>query len=339
MLNPFVVSRANAGRPPLKSYLHDLINTSQTTNSNTEAQIAATEGARLKKIIARQTKIVDALATEAKLFDTLYNLRVTYFKDKQQISDSNNLASVFETEVHWYKLVDAAKRKLDTASARLGGLVSRGRFLEHMDTVNRGGDVPEEDRTCAICFEPFSKGILPSAYPLHNTLLRLPIADGPPPATSPPCRVLAYALHRLLPPAVRQILAPHGLPDLPRAECVLSLSRWRSRLRAVLTLSFVPVASRRQSTRPRSTASSSPSTTPRRPPTTRPPGATAPAPRRARARARRPRARSTACATSTCCPSRTGARSRRRSSRAPGAPRSTTSSSTCSTVRLLSRPL
>ncbi|KAK7206551.1 SNF2 family N-terminal domain-containing protein [Myxozyma melibiosi] len=123
-----------------------------------EHSLADKELTKLRDIMNGQKKALDNLDKELLFFKSVYNARIEYYKQLQQISDGvavfepkepekfSKTASVQET-----KLVD----KIDGGYARL-------RYLEHLRNSMLGntGSVPESERTCVICQSPFEIGSL-----------------------------------------------------------------------------------------------------------------------------------------------------------------------------------
>ncbi|KAK9471884.1 SNF2 family N-terminal domain-containing protein [Dipodascopsis tothii] len=124
----------------------------------TELSLAATAADRLRATLAEQKKTVDALDKEVLMFRDVYNARIEYYKQLQQLSDG---VAAFEP-----KEPDKFRKSAVAAEGRLAVRVERGyarlRYLDHLksSTAAASGDIPESERMCVICQSPFEIGSL-----------------------------------------------------------------------------------------------------------------------------------------------------------------------------------
>lgn len=113
----------------------------------------------LHQISVEQTKVVAVLDQEIELFKDTMNLRLDYYRQLQQISDT---VAPFEEdlseEARNIILLDK-KASESRTKARIATLKSKGRYLVHLrdEATN-----VESQRLCIICQQPFEVGILTS---------------------------------------------------------------------------------------------------------------------------------------------------------------------------------
>lgn len=113
----------------------------------------------LHQISVEQTKVVAGLDQEIELFKDTMNLRLDYYRQLQQISDT---VAPFEEdlseEARNIILLDK-KASESRTKARIATLKSKGRYLVHLrdEATN-----VESQRLCIICQQPFEVGILTS---------------------------------------------------------------------------------------------------------------------------------------------------------------------------------
>lgn len=113
----------------------------------------------LQQISMEQTKAVAGLDQEIELFKDTMNLRLDYYRQLQQISDT--------VAPHNEDLGEEARNVLlldkqafeSRTKARIAMLKSKGRYLVHLrdEATN-----VESQRLCIICQQPFEVGILTS---------------------------------------------------------------------------------------------------------------------------------------------------------------------------------
>ena len=130
-------------------------------NSRTAAELLIINGAleHLHQISIEQTKAVAGLDREIELFKDTMNLRLEYYRQLQQISDTvAPYEEDFGEEARNLILLDK-KAAESRAQARIARLKSKGRYLVHLrdDATNA-----ESQKLCIICQQPFEVGILTS---------------------------------------------------------------------------------------------------------------------------------------------------------------------------------
>lgn len=113
----------------------------------------------LHQISTEQTKAVAGLDREIELFKDTMNLRLDYYRQLQQISDTvapfeENLSEDARNVILLDKKASESRTK-----ARIATLKSKGRYLVHLrdEATN-----VESQRLCIICQQPFEMGILTS---------------------------------------------------------------------------------------------------------------------------------------------------------------------------------
>lgn len=114
---------------------------------------------KLYQVSTEQNKVVAGLDQEIELFKDTMNLRLEYYRQLQQISDTvapyeENLNEEARNAVLVDKIASEARTK-----ARIAALKSKGRYLVHLrdEATN-----VESQRLCIICQQPFEVGILTS---------------------------------------------------------------------------------------------------------------------------------------------------------------------------------
>ena len=113
----------------------------------------------LYQISTEQTKVVAGLDQEIELFKDTMNLRLEYYRQLQQISDTvapyeEDLTEEARNIILLDKLASESRTKV-----RIAALKSKGRYLIHLrdEATN-----VESQRLCIICQQPFEIGILTS---------------------------------------------------------------------------------------------------------------------------------------------------------------------------------
>ncbi|KAK9368135.1 SNF2 family N-terminal domain-containing protein [Lipomyces kononenkoae] len=123
-----------------------------------EYSIANKELEELRQVISLQKKCVEQLDREVLFFRSVYNARIEYYKQLQQISDG--VAEFVPKEPE--KLPKAAIANEAKILSRIDKGYARLRYLEHLRNSILGttGSVPESERICVICQSPFEIGSL-----------------------------------------------------------------------------------------------------------------------------------------------------------------------------------
>lgn len=130
-------------------------------NSRAAAELLIVNGAleTLHQISTEQTKTVAGLDREIELFKDTMNLRLDYYRQLQQISDTvAPYEEDLREEARKIILLDRMTSESHT-KARITTLKSKGRYLVHLrdEATN-----VESQRLCIICQQPFEVGILTS---------------------------------------------------------------------------------------------------------------------------------------------------------------------------------
>ena len=130
-------------------------------NSRAAAELLIVNDAlkSLQQISMEQTKAVVSLDQEIELFKDTMNLRLDYYRQLQQISDT---VAPYEEDLSEEARNDILRNKIASESrtkARIATLKSKGRYLVHLrdEATN-----VESQRLCIICQQPFEVGILTS---------------------------------------------------------------------------------------------------------------------------------------------------------------------------------
>lgn len=114
---------------------------------------------KLQQISIEQTKAVAGLNREIELFKDTMNLRLEYYRQLQQISDT---VAPYEEDLNEEarNVVLLAKKAAESCTkVRIARLKSKGRYLIHLrdEATNL-----ESQKLCIICQQPFEAGILTS---------------------------------------------------------------------------------------------------------------------------------------------------------------------------------
>ena len=130
-------------------------------NSRTAAELLIVNGALecLHQISTKQTKAVAGLDREIELFKDTMNLRLEYYRQLQQISDTvAPYEEDLSEEARNLILLDKIGAESRT-QARIARLKSKGRYLVYLR--DEASNV-ESQKLCIICQQPFEVGILTS---------------------------------------------------------------------------------------------------------------------------------------------------------------------------------
>ena len=130
-------------------------------NSRAAAELLIVYGAleTLHQISTKQTKALAGLDREIELFKGTMNLRLDYYRQLQQISDTvTPYEEILSEEARNVMLLDK-KASESRTKAHIATLKSKGRYLVHLrdEATN-----VESQRLCIICQQPFEMGILTS---------------------------------------------------------------------------------------------------------------------------------------------------------------------------------
>ncbi|KAK9373080.1 SNF2 family N-terminal domain-containing protein [Lipomyces chichibuensis] len=123
-----------------------------------EYSIANKELENLRQVITSQKKCIEQLDKEVLFFRSVYNARIEYYKQLQQVSDG--VAEFVPKEPE--KLPKSAVANEAKILSRIDKGYARLRYLEHLrnSILGNTGSVPETERMCVICQSPFEIGSL-----------------------------------------------------------------------------------------------------------------------------------------------------------------------------------
>lgn len=130
-------------------------------SSRAAAELLIVNGAleNLHRISMEQTKALTGLDREMELFKDTMNLRLDYYRQLQQISDTvAPYEEDLSEEARNVILLDK-KASESRTRARIATLKSKGRYLMHLrdEATN-----VQSQRLCIICQQPFEVGVLTS---------------------------------------------------------------------------------------------------------------------------------------------------------------------------------
>ena len=130
-------------------------------NSRAAAELLIVNAAlkNLHLISVEQTKVVASLDQEIELFKDTMNLRLDYYRQLQQISDTVAPYDEDLSEEALHSILLDKKATETRTKARIATLKSKGRYLVHLR--DEASNV-ESQRLCIICQQPFEVGILTS---------------------------------------------------------------------------------------------------------------------------------------------------------------------------------
>ncbi|KAH7911867.1 SNF2 family N-terminal domain-containing protein [Hygrophoropsis aurantiaca] len=150
-----------AGRA-LKSIMVDLmaVTGSRIKNPKTremEKTIAKNAATKLRSLIAHHVSLQDQLDTDLSQLRKIFNVRILYFRQLQEISDS-------VSEVIWEGGVVAAIEASEAEQIELEGKINTGRarqrYLDHLAKNKEDGIMDEDDETCILCRCDFKRGFV-----------------------------------------------------------------------------------------------------------------------------------------------------------------------------------
>ncbi|KAK9463406.1 SNF2 family N-terminal domain-containing protein [Lipomyces oligophaga] len=123
-----------------------------------EYAIADTELNNLRELMDSQKHVLEKLDKELLFFRLVYNARIEYYRQLQQISDG--VAEFVPKDVE--KFSKSAVQQESRILNRVRKGYARFRYLEHLKrtVLGNAGSVPESERMCVICQCPFEIGSL-----------------------------------------------------------------------------------------------------------------------------------------------------------------------------------
>ena len=142
----------------LKGTLHGQM-PKASNRSSAELAIVDVILQKLQGIASLQSKTVNALDRELELFKDTMNLRLEYYRQLQQISDT---VAPYEEDMDEESLNTLMVRMRDTEAqlhVRIATHKSRARYLDHLRDEAANVDI---QRLCTICQQHFEMGILTS---------------------------------------------------------------------------------------------------------------------------------------------------------------------------------
>ncbi|KAI0920308.1 hypothetical protein AcV5_010081 [Taiwanofungus camphoratus] len=143
----------------IKSVMIDLNNVAARIHKDDDPEkIPVKEAvARLRGLIADQSKLVDRLQVDLSHLRKAFNERILYFRQLQEISDT-------VTEITWegdVRVAIASARADQTdLDAKINTGRARQRYLDHLAKSQKEGDVDQDDRCCVLCRCEFSRGYI-----------------------------------------------------------------------------------------------------------------------------------------------------------------------------------
>ena len=145
----------------LRELKTELRSQTQKPGSRTSAELAVADAAlqQLHSIANEQTKAVNRIDRELELFRDTMNLRLEYYRQLQQISDT---VAPYEEDLDQEPLNIALSEMENTEArikTRIATLKSKARYLDYLRDEAANVDA---QRLCTICQQPFEIGILTS---------------------------------------------------------------------------------------------------------------------------------------------------------------------------------
>ncbi|KIJ47249.1 hypothetical protein M422DRAFT_249098 [Sphaerobolus stellatus SS14] len=124
-------------------------------NRSEENYIAKEEGKRLREVITQQTGFMEKLEIELASFRKVFNDRIQYFRQLQELSDT-----VMDAEWEGYiqEAIDATKAEEDALVTNINLKRAQGRHLENISKEQQ--EDMEEARECTFCQSTFTVGLI-----------------------------------------------------------------------------------------------------------------------------------------------------------------------------------
>ncbi|KIJ64355.1 hypothetical protein HYDPIDRAFT_154792 [Hydnomerulius pinastri MD-312] len=143
----------------LKSIMVDLAGVAAGVRKDTDPEktIARDGAASLRALITSQVGIMDKLDADLAQLRKVFNDRIVYFRQLQEISDT-------VAEVIWDGSVDDAMEATKTEQTDLGNKINTGRarqrYLDHLAKNKEDGTMDEDDECCILCRCEFTRGFI-----------------------------------------------------------------------------------------------------------------------------------------------------------------------------------
>ncbi|GAA6044440.1 hypothetical protein JCM8097_006647 [Rhodosporidiobolus ruineniae] len=145
---------------PIRHLMKRLKDTADESENDREIAILMRERERLTELIAPLEKVADRLRLELDQLNKSFNTRIQYFAQLQIISDE--VADPDMGGPNWHGLeIEIAMLQADEIALKnsIESKQTRRRYLDNLNNPEAEGD-DDEERTCPICAEFFSSGVL-----------------------------------------------------------------------------------------------------------------------------------------------------------------------------------
>ncbi|KAJ3770452.1 SNF2 family N-terminal domain-containing protein [Lentinula raphanica] len=146
------------GGRAVRSILVDLTAAHGRTGKNDPERVLLAEAiSDLRKLINTQQTLMEKVNTELALFRKVFNQRILYFRQLQEISDS-----VAEVEFEGSKedALEASETEAEVLEAKILATRAHGRYLEHLVKSNAVNDMDEDEKCCILCRCEFERGFI-----------------------------------------------------------------------------------------------------------------------------------------------------------------------------------
>ncbi|KAG2361595.1 SNF2 family N-terminal domain-containing protein [Suillus spraguei] len=128
-----------------------------TSDKDPEKVIAKDGANSLRTLIARQVALMDKLDTDLSQLRKIFNERILYFRQLQEISDT-------VTEALWEGTVASAMEECAAERMELEGKINtsraRQRYLSYLSKNKEEGITDEDDEACILCRCEFKRGFI-----------------------------------------------------------------------------------------------------------------------------------------------------------------------------------
>ncbi|GAA5838983.1 hypothetical protein JCM9279_002557 [Rhodotorula babjevae] len=144
---------------PLRSLIKQLREAAERSTSPHEVAILDRERNRLTQNLAKLEKVADRLRAELALVTTAFNERIVYFANLQKLSD--DVADPDMQHKSWRGLLlemESLRQEENEHKADIESKQSRRRYLKNLNSSDNQQE--DEERTCPICADTFSRGVL-----------------------------------------------------------------------------------------------------------------------------------------------------------------------------------
>ncbi|KAF8576626.1 hypothetical protein K439DRAFT_1366726 [Ramaria rubella] len=130
--------------------------THQIGDRSAETQIAKDEATRLRSVITEQSKAMEKLELELASFRKVFNDRIQYFKQLQELSDT-----VVEVECKGdvWEAINSSKKEEESLMITINRKRAQARHLQSLAKDQEEGEL-EEAKDCVLCRSPFLVGLI-----------------------------------------------------------------------------------------------------------------------------------------------------------------------------------